>query len=264
MSTQHSDKDIAEAFTAILSLYEGFFEHDSPLNISPTSKFFEYYNSQGSMDWHPLYEIDELEITKELMEEFGSEIGLKMPKDETDFDSMLQNKERVEDIMKSGIIPNEEKLEKKFHQKGIRYLLLTRALKVMLCCRIQYEVPIGELINQAKKGNRKAFLKLVRLDSTFLSRSFAKRILKEVELANDRNFKIDLTTMLIAPRKFWTLKGGKKNKRDYLALWLLYYIGYADRTDSEWADFLYSQGFTNFKTYVNVNQAKTRYKIGQD
>ncbi len=261
MSCQYTNQEVSDAFDATFFFFEEIFKYDSPLYIPDNKEFMNLYHDQGSMDWRDLYQIDEVTAANQLAIEQGVWFGIKRLKKENDLKFVIRAKDKIQKFNETQKVPNIKKFQMFLLRNGVRHLLLTRTLKIKLCCRIQYDLSLEELVEKVEQGDRKALLKLIRLDSTFLNRHFAMRILKNVELSNDLKLKSDLATALKTPKNFWTLEGGRRNKQDYLALWLLHLLGFDSRPNSVWADFLCSKGFTNFVSETYVAKAKIRYKI---
>ena len=244
-----------------MAIIDWLFKEDKPVAFAFGDTALDLYQKQGAFNWLELYLGDKNAIHDEVklpMQQIlpGIEVGDKMSagKIARNLESLLVN-------LKSEHLDLPRDAEVEILQRAIRIALIARCLKIGLWCKVKYGSSIPELVQASRKGDTAAFLKLVRLDSTFLASEFGGAILACSELKNDDKFRHQLSRSL-APRKgFWTLEGGRKNYRHAFALWFMSQIGFINRPYEEWANFLAQQGFDNFADDRNVAKACKRYKI---
>lgn len=260
MSGRPEDIQTKTAFEVIMRLIDRIFEYDAPFPNGLPKGFIEQYEKSGALDWHILYEDEEI-LGQQFFNEIVPDIGIpKIPRNwiAKELSAIGQQLESLDESFKPA---HPRKLKDRFLSEGVRWMITTRVLKTILTCQLQFRVTISDLVQLAKEGNRTGLLKLATLDCTFLSTEFARKILRAVELEQDVEFKKKLSKA-IAPRKnFWTLKHPKKNLRDAVALWVLSQLGYEDRPYSDWADFMEEQGFENLISAQNIASVVKNYEI---
>jgi len=260
MGGQPDDKTTKAAFEALMSVFDRVFEYDAPFPESFPDGAIDQYEKLGALDWLSFYE-DEDNLAVQFMSEFGPALGVVAIKGDPSPEEAILLKQQMDSIELSGRPAHPRKLKELGLSHGVRWLITTRVLKTIVTCRIRFEISVSELIQQAKGGDEKALLKLAKLDSTFLTTDYAKRILRAIELKQDTEFKKKLSKSLIPEKDFWTMKHPRKNLRDAIALSVLSMLGYEDRPYPDWADFMEKQGFENLISEQNIASFVKNYSI---
>ena len=260
MSGQPDKEIIKSAFEITMRLIDQMFAYDAPLPNGLSSEFIDKYERSGGLDWHTLYE-DEETLGLLFLNELGPDIGIPKAQRELTPQDLVTIGKCVEELDESFNPAHPRKLKEHALTNGVRWMITTRALKTILTCRLRFGTTITELVRLAKEGDEVALLKLAKLDTTFLTTEFARKILREVELKQDIEFKKKLSNAIKPMKNFWTLKHPKKNLRDALALWVLSQLGYEDRPYTEWANFFGEQDYDNLASDQYVAKACKRYDI---
>lgn len=260
MSNKENIDELKAAFGAALNIFDEIFKYDGPFPEGKSESFIEQYERLGALDWHQFYG-KESEAVNLLFDEFAPEIVLTKIQDNSIIKDIAHIEKQLNSLNENLSPKQLRDLKDKALTSGIRWMIISRVLKVSLISCFRYQIPISELINLSKEGDINAFLKLVKLDSTFLATGFGGKFLRKIELKQDPKLKEKLAKSLKPEENFWTLKHPRKNLRDALALWILSNLGYVDKSYSLWADFMDDQGFENLTTEQNIASIVKRYKI---
>ena len=245
----------------MMQLIDGIFSVDSDFHTGLDDRFIDWFESVGSLDWHEFYRMELSELNLAFWSSLGIDFGIPERIDDLTPDSLQDAIQRVKALKEGGKLPHERRLRKKASKEGIRWILLTRALRTQLICLVVHVEPMNQLMRKAEKGDEEAFLKLVQLDSSILGASFSRRILDRIELRQDVTFKKKLATLLIPEEVSWSFKGSRKEHRNILALFVLGWLGFEARPYSEWARFLDAHGYSNFAKEGNVARIANLYKV---
>lgn len=241
-----------------LKLYDTFGEEWLFPSASEKDRFLSLYRLHGSQDWTRLYELPAEDLVT--LAYSGMEKALGIPsldgeKNESDAREMLY---RFLEVNSSLDAIDSKLIDPTVATRIVPIFLAMRCLKVGFVSFVQYREPIISLIVDARKGDKEAFVCLVKLDSTFLTTSYGQQIITEAELTQDIQFKDDLSDALLPDPNFWSLK----YERNFYALLMLFQLDdFAHRSNDEWADFLSAHGFDNFADAENVRKTRARYGL---
>ena len=130
---------------------------------------------------------------------------------------------------------------------------------VMIQCLLEYGCEVYELINLARDGDEVAFVELVRLDSIFLTADFATKFFGIIELSKNDKCRQDVAKAIKSKRK----SIHAEDKKRAWAFRLLARLGYLEKTDSDWAEFLYGHGFPECIDPGLVKTLRYRYGISK-
>lgn len=152
-------------------------------------------------------------------------------------------------------------------QKYSHFMRLRCYVNDSICVGKNQNKSVSQLMLEAKAGDRDAFVKLVELDSGFLTAPFAREILRLAEVSQDKRFKLKLAEALNpaqASRAF-------ESQRQRHALQVISSLGYWGKPLSLWARFFRSYNDRHrqspselkkygFETYERVETLKKAVK----
>lgn len=124
-------------------------------------------------------------------------------------------------------------------ERDIEFALFEKAIGMRsgylgIYCNYVMNNSVEFLMQQAKAGSKDALIRLVELDSLFLTLDFSIKLIREAELAQDLEFKAGLSAALNPLKK----PKGTKEQKQSLAIDLIRTVGVHHRTYPEWIDFL--------------------------
>lgn len=258
MSGQSGDKQIKSAFELMMRLIDRMFEYDAPLPEGLPGDFIEKYEKLGALDWHELYEEG---VGLNFINELGPNLGLAKLSNDPSAEEVAKIGDQIESLDKNFKPARPRKIKDSALSDGVRWMITIRVLKSNLTSCVRFGLPVSELIVRAKHGEKAALLKLAKLDSTFLTTDYARKILRAVELSQDSEFKRKLSKAVLPEKDFWTLRHPKKKLRDALALFVLSSLGYESRPYPDWVDFMEEQPFKNLRNEQNISFYVKTYGI---
>jgi len=246
-------------FDKFLQILEQLFDSKLLKWTPKDEKFIKIYEQSGSLNWHEFYEKSFLEIAPQLNSHLNDLNVMDQIKENATHEEINKLFEDVKNLKDDKKTANQAKFKKMAPYKNIPVRILSLANRINLICVLKFGCETRDLIEKARNLDEDAFLKLVKLDSTFLTTDYARKILNRVELRNDTEFKKRLSNALKPNPNFWKID----DRRNIIALWLLSQLGYENRPYSEWSDFLVEHGFENYIDPQTVAKAVKRHKISK-
>ncbi len=251
MSDHIPDDLVQKVFSSFLSIFDSFASNENLINISNKEELVDRYNEMVNFDLLKYYEKDDTELTQMIFSSIGDFSDLFPMDKKSNIQEQLANIERLKSVNKDHISSDIVR------ERMPLWTLATRVLRIKWTCDCRHKLDIEELIIRSEKGDHEAFLKLVKLDSIFLTSEYGRKILSECELREDQDFKKKLSKALKPDLKFWNIS----SYRNYFALHILSKLGYEDKPYPEWSDFLEQNGFKNYEDERTVAKACNRYKV---
>ena len=250
------------AFESFMALIKWLFGEEDPRNKTKFSdKMIEWYRESGSPDWLEFYNIDIETAANGFQETLGSPFGISEINDESDIEAIAEFLEGLLHIIETEFEPSGELLDLNSLTTDPKFLLSVRAIRISLWCILQYKCSIGDLLEKCKEMDTNAMLKMIKLDSTFLSTELGRRFLSEMELQNNLKLRKKVAQSINSREGFWKLKGGKVHVNDFFALSFMSQIGFQDRQNPVWAEFLSEHGFDNLADAGAVKEARKRCNL---
>jgi len=175
MSSHSSSELESRAFDSIMNLLTFLLDRDLRNTPKFNNALIQWYRNSGYPDWHELYSPDEARVGREMLDSVGAKLGIPQLVDTTDLENLAAMIERLLDLLRTGLDTDDPDLERIALMNGMQWLFYSKVSRVGLWCELQYDMTVAELLEESKKGDAEIFLKLVKLDSTFLATKQGKR-----------------------------------------------------------------------------------------
>ncbi len=185
MSDHIPDDLVKKIFSNLVRVFDSFASKENLINIPDRDELIDQYKEMGYLDLLEYYKKDDSELTQIIFSSLGDFPNLFPMDEKSNIQEQLANIERLKSIHEDHIPADSPISTDLIRERMVLWTLATRILRIKWTCDCRHKLDIDELIILSEKGDHKAFLKLVKLDSIFLTSEFGRKILSECELRED-------------------------------------------------------------------------------
>ena len=257
MSKSLKNDKQGELFDTILGLYDILSNLLAERDLEIARKVLIEKKSQIDFSWQKYYELKYEDFSQVFIGGMSKALNFVPLAKDSSAEECLKSMKEVQEII------SQELSEEEIRAMGIDesmtffWLILAYVNDVMMTCVLKYDKQIHELIRDARNGSREEFMNLIELDPTIITTDYGREYLCIASFTQDEEFIKDISRLITKKKK----PVYRKEKKRFWAFHLLAKLGYIDRPDSEWADFLYNHGFSECADVGLVKTNRNRYKI---